>query len=433
MKSSHQIRAELQALVANAEAMQELATIENREFNAEETAEIDALATQREVLNQQLDTAIKREAIVASKLQPVLDDRRQDKPKNDDPRKTVPIRFAKVETPKNFESLDDAYRSGQYILAVAGNKKARNWCKENYPVRAAHTTGDNTKGGFLVPEPLEAAIIAYRQQYGVFSRMAQQWTMTDGVQNVPKLTGEMTAYYVGENTTITASDMSFGMVRLEAKKLAGVGVISSELNEDAVLSVADAYAQSVAQKFSYEEDNAGFNGDGTSTYGGIVGASGALAAGSVVTASGHTTVSALTLADFEAAVGELPEYPGMAPAWFFHKKVWAGGPQRLLDAVGGVTMGEVAMGAPKQLLGYPVIFTQVLSSAPTTGLNYGYFGDLRFAAIMGRRRGMTMKVDSSIYVLQDALALIATQRYDINVHDRGDASNAGSLLNLKLG
>jgi HK97 family phage major capsid protein len=433
MKSSIQIRNEHNEIVAKAEALHELAKQESREFTPEESAEIDALASQREVLNKQLDTAIKYETLVAAKLQPVLDDRRQDKPKNDDPRKLVPIRFAKAEKPRNFETLEDAYTSGQYILAVAGNKKAREWCKENYPIRNAQTTGDNTKGGFLVPEPLEAAIIAYRQMYGIFGQYAQPWVMTDGVQNVPKLTGEMTSYYVGENTTITASDMSFGMVRLEAKKLAGIGVISSELNEDAVLSVADAYAQSVAQKFSYDEDNAGFNGDGTSTYGGIVGASGALAAGSVVTATGLTTVAALTLAVFESAVGALPEYPGMAPAWYFHKKVWAGGPQRLLDAVGGVTMAEVAAGAPKTLLGYPVRFTQVLSSAPTTGLNFGYFGDLRFAAIMGRRRGMTMKVDSSIYVLQDALALIATQRYDINVHDRGSASEAGSLLNLKLG
>jgi HK97 family phage major capsid protein len=432
MKTAIQIRNELQEIVAKVESLTELCKQESRDFSEDETKEIDNLAAQREVLNKQLDTAIKYDAILASKVQPVLDERRQDKPKNDK-RLTVPIKFALAEKPQNFESLEDAYKSGQYILAIAGNKKARNWCKDNYPIRAAHTTGDNTKGGFLVPEPLENAIIAYRQQYGVFSRFAKQWVMTDGVQNVPKLTGEMTSYYVGENSTITASDMSFGMVRLEAKKLAGVGVISSELSEDAVLSVADEYAQSVAQKFSYDEDNAGFNGDGTSTYGGIVGASSALAAGSVVTATGQATVAALTLSSMETAVGSLPEYPGMQPAWFFHKKVWAGGPQRLLDAVGGVTMAEVAMGAPKQLLGYPVVFTQVLSSAPTTGQTYGYFGDLRFAAIMGRRRGLTMKVDGSIYVLQDALALIATQRYDINVHDRGDASNPGSLLNLKLG
>lgn len=227
--------------------------------------------------------------------------------------------------------------------------------------------------------------------------------------------------------------MAFGLVRLEAKKLAGVGVISSELNEDAVLNVADAFAASCAQKFAYEEDNAGFNGDGTSTYGGIVGAGAALGAGAAQTATGQTTVSALTMAVFENAVGKLPEYPGMQPAWYFHKQVWAGGPQRLLDAVGGVTMAEVTAGAPKTLLGYPVRFAQVLNSAPSSSGIFGYFGDLRMAAIMGRRRGLSLKVDSSIYVLQDALALIATQRFDINVHDRGDASTCGALVKLVLG
>lgn len=430
MFTSDQIRNQLAENVATAEAIAELARQESRDLSAEESAKIDELTEQQKALNAKLDQRIKLDALIQSKLPTDKIDQRE-KPK--DARLTIPVRFSRVEKPKGFDTVENAYASGQYILAVAGNRRAKAWCKDNFPVQNAHTTGDNTQGGFLVPEPLEAAIIEYRQQFGLFSQYAQQWTMTDGVQNVPKLTGEMTSYYVGENTTITASDMSFGLVRLEAKKLAGVGVISSELGEDAVVSVADAYARSVAFKFSYDEDNAGFNGDGTSTYGGIVGLSGALAAGSTSTATGQTTVSALTLASMETAVGLLPEYPGMQPAWYFHKRVWAGGPQRLLDAVGGVTMAEVAAGAPKTLLGYPVRFAQVLAAAPTTGQTYGYFGDLAMAAIFGRRRGMTMKVDGSIYVLQDALALIATQRFDINVHDRGDASNAGAMIKLVLG
>lgn len=428
MKSSKQIRNELAEITAKAEALQQLANQENREFNAEENAEIDNLSSQRETLNASLDRAIKYETLVSAKL----DDLSKPKP-SADPRMQVPVKFARCEKPEAFGTIEDAYRAGQFILAVAGNRKAKAWCKEHQPIKNAHTTGDNTSGGFLVPDPLEAAIIAYRQMFGVFSQYAQPWTMTDGVQNVPKLAGEMTSYYVGENVTITPSDMSFGLVRLEAKKLAGVGVISSELNEDAVISVADAYALSCAQKFSFDEDNAGFNGDGTSTFGGIAGANSVLAAGSTVTATGQTSVAALTLAVFENAVGSLPEYPGMQPAWYMHKRVWGNGPQRLLDAVGGVTMAEVAAGAPKTLLGFPVRYAQVLPSAPATTQTFAYFGDLRFAAILGRRRGLSVKLDSSIYVLQDALALIATQRYDINVHDRGTASEAGALLKLVLG
>ena len=433
MKSSIQIRNELTENVAKAEALAELAKQENREFTAEETAEITALSDAQKALNASLDTAIKYETLVASKMSAHDVDKRET-PKVDD-RLTVPIQFARAKKPEGFASVRDAYDSGQWIIAAfCGNKKSLQYCNENgLAIRNAMTTGDNTKGGFLVPEPLESAIIEYRESFGVFAQYAQPWTMTDSVQQVPKLNGEITSYYVGENSTITASDMAFALVRLEARKLAAVGVISSELNEDAVLSVAEAYARSVAFKFSYDEDNAGFNGDGTATYGGIVGAESALAAGSASTATGQTTVSALTLASFEAAIGKLPEYAGMQPAWYFHKNVWALGPQRLLDAAGGVTMSEIAAGAPKTLMGYPVRFSQVLRSAPTSGQTYGYFGDLRMSAILGRRRGMSMAADNSIYFLQDATAVRATQRFDINVHDRGTASAAGSLIELILG
>ena len=353
-----------------------------------------------------------------------------------DARLTVPLKFARARKPEGYESVEAAYSAGQWILAAfCGNKKSKQFCQDQgLKIRNAMTTGDNTKGGFLVPEPLESAIIELRESFGVFARYAQPWTMTDAVQQVPKLNGEITSYYVGENATITPSDMAFALVRLEAKKLAAVGVISSELNEDAVLSVAGAYARSVAFKFAYDEDNAGFNGDGSSTYGGIVGASGALAAGSTITATGITANSNLTLAVFENAVGKLPEDAGIMPMWFFHKNVWANTVQRLMDAVGGNDMTNLAAGATRTFLGYPVVTSQVLySGSGASGQIFGYFGDLRMAAILGRRRGMSMTSDNSIYFLQDATAIRATQRYDINVHDRGTASAAGALLALKFG
>lgn len=438
MKSSLQIRNELAENKAKAEALADLVQSENRDgFNEEEAKQIEALKSEQEVLNKSLDTAIKYEALVANRLKPEIEKRQQ--PTNqDDPRLTMPIRFKNAFRKGVFNTAEDAYKSGQWILAaIYNNKKAKQFCAENgmkLRVQNAMTTGDNTKGGFLVPEPLEMSIIELREQFGVFSRYAQQWSMSEAVQNVPKLAGEITSYYVGENSSITASDMSFNLVRLEAKKLAGVAVVSSELSEDSVISVAEAVARSVAYKFSYDEDNAGFNGDGTSTYGGIAGASSVLAAGSIATtATGITTTAALTTTVFENAIGKLPEYAGIQPAWFVHKNTWSNSMQRLMNAVGGQVMGDLAAGAPMMFMGYPVVASQVLySGTGAVSTIFGYFGDLRMASILGRRRGMQMVADNSIYFLQDATAIRATQRYDINVHDRGTASAAGSLIALKF-
>jgi HK97 family phage major capsid protein len=47
--------------------------------------------------------------------------------------------------------------------------------------------------------------------------------------------------------------------------------VSNELNEDAFVNLADDVAGEIAYAFAKKEDECGFVGDGTSTYGGIEG------------------------------------------------------------------------------------------------------------------------------------------------------------------
>jgi hypothetical protein len=54
--------------------------------------------------------------------------------------------------------------------------------------------------------------------------------------------------------------------------------MSTELAEDAVISIADDLAQEMGYAFAVAEDAAGWTGDGTSTYGGISGVKTKLAA-----------------------------------------------------------------------------------------------------------------------------------------------------------
>lgn len=338
-----------------------------------------------------------------------------------------------------FNSQQDARDAGQFVLAVFGNdERAFSYCKSKGIIKNAMKTGDNTKGGFAVPEPLENAIVELRETYGRFRQDSFLYPMSSGVVLVPKVAGEVTSYYMGEgdpSVAITSSDMALSQIKLEAKKLATFTPLSSEIDEDAAVPIAEMLARSIAWKFSYDEDNAGFNGDGTSTYGGIVGLAGALAAGSKVTATGRQTFGALTMADFETVIGQAKEWAGYTPSWYISKKGWTASMQRLLDATGGSNIKDLAEGAPKMFLGYPVKIVQSLPSAltGTTGTPACYFGDLRLGTYFGTRRGVNVAVDSSYYFAQDCLAVRATQRYDINVHDRGDATNAGGLIQLVFG
>lgn len=433
MKTTSEIRNELNEIVAKAEALHDLVSQELREFNDAERQEIDNLSQTRETLNKELDTAIRYEALIASKLEPKLRARQEE---NKPQAASVPVRVLSSFRKGVFNTAEAAYDSGQFFLAsIYGNKKAKQFCRDRGLIRNAMSTGDNTKGGYLVPDPLEAAIVELREEYGVAARYCQPWVMSDGVQNVPKLGGEITSYYVGENSAITPADVSLNLVRLEAKKLATLTAVSSELNEDSVISVAEILTRSIAQTFATEEDKALFLGDGTSTYGGITGLASALAAGSVVdAASGNTTFGTLDLEDLEAVIAKRKMYGGSRPSWFISQAGWASSMLRLAMAAGANTGMSIAEGMPLQFMGYPVVISQVCNSALTSTASTiaCYFGDLGQGAILGRRRGLSVQADGSYYFNQDALAIRATERFDINVHDRGSASASGGIIALKF-
>ena len=104
--------------------------------------------------------------------------------------------------------------------------------------------------------------------------------------------------------------------------------ISRQLDEDSVIDLGEKVAIAVALAFTYAEDNAGFNGDGTSQYGGIVGVLGRLAqtanSYSVITAAtGDTGPSTLTTKDYLKVIGAYPAYPNADPVWICHKSFWA--------------------------------------------------------------------------------------------------------------
>jgi HK97 family phage major capsid protein len=251
---------------------------------------------------------------------------------------------------------------------------------------------------------------------------------------IPRRAGGVTAYFVSENGEITASDKNWDAVSLTARKLAAMCRMSSEITEDSIVNLADDLTGEIAYAFAKKEDECLFLGDGSSTYGGIVGLKSAVAAGSKVTATGgNLAFKTLDLEDFEAMVGKLPEYAVAGARWYISRQGWANSMLRLAEAAGGNTVAQIAQGAPLQFLGFPVTISQVMNStltdqASTDGL--AYLGDLRLAASMGTRRGVSIAVDASRYFEFDQLAIKGTERFDLNVHEKGTASEAGPVIML---
>jgi len=317
------------------------------------------------------------------------------------------------------------------------------WCREHGVELRAAAEGINSAGGYVVPGSLSAAIIRLRDTYGVARRECRVRPMSSDTVVVPKSVGGPSTYYVSENGSITTSDSEWSAITLTARKIAAMTRISSEIAEDAVIAMADDTAEQMGLAFAQAEDEALFQGDGTSTYGGIVGLrekfienwGGASAyAGAVEAAADHDLYSELTAADLSNTMAALPEfaYRGNNVKWYCSRTAWGSVFQRLIQAASGATADDMARGYSMSYMGFPVILSPAMPTV-TTDLSDKVmilFGDMRMATSFGDRRGITVKVDESRYLEYDQIAVRATERYDINVHDIGDSSTAGPMVAL---
>jgi HK97 family phage major capsid protein len=355
--------------------------------------------------------------------------------------RTMP-RFGVLRNFQGDNAAERAYRFGQWFLAARGIGFAQKFCRENgIAITRAMSEGVNESGGYLVPEEFGNDLIDLREQYGVFRRNAKMVPMISDTRSDPRRTGGLTAYFEGEGDAGTASDKSWDRVSLTAKKLFVLARYSSEVTEDAVINMGDDLAGEIGYAFANKEDLCGFVGDGSSTYGGmqgvttkIKGLSGTIAniAGlQVATGTGYgTNYASAVLADFEAVVGLLPQYADTPNAkWYVHRSFYWNVMVKLALAAGGVTGSEIEGARTKRFLGYDVEVTQVMPKTSAVSQVCALLGDLRLAASFGSRRDTTIAISEHSRFANDQIEIRGTERFDINVHDVGNASaTAGSRV-----
>lgn len=330
-----------------------------------------------------------------------------------------------------------AYTFGQFARHLAGVKSATKWLSDNGHLKS-QTEGTDSAGGYTVPNIVSSDLIWLREMYGVARRNSRIYPMSSDTLLVPSATASTTVYYASEATAITASDITFGQVSLAAKKLAVLTIASKELGEDTVIDLGAALARDMAYAIAKEEDNACFNGDGTSTYGSITGilravyglnATKANIAGVVLGAAlSGASFSNFTLANFQSMVAKLPTYADNAK-WYMHKDLFFNGVADKLIALGGNAILDIqnAYTSAPTLFGYPIEWVQNMPKAPAATTPVAILGDLSKGVAFGDRRAMTVEVSDQVKFVEDALTYKATERFAFNAHDVGNVNSDASL------
>jgi HK97 family phage major capsid protein len=339
------------------------------------------------------------------------------------------------------EELAFKFAQWLFVLLTPGNyeinARARRFCRDHGIVKALNE-GVNEQGGALVPMEFDKMIVRLVERFGTFRKYARQRLMTGDVRTMARRTSGLTANWVVEGATITTSEPTYDNLSMVAKKLATLTTVTSEINEDTAISIADEVAAEVAQAYAEAEDQAGFNGDGSPSFGGIIGITTKLKALSATIAdiaglkvAAGNTFAEFVLQDFLDTMGLLPSYADQFAGWFCHRSFFFGTMLRcaLVGATNLAVGGVVSMGADGRplFLGYPVNFTQVMPRTDSNSSLAALFGSLELAAILGDRRNRTLFVDPYSLATSDQIRVRAIERVDLVTHSVGNASSTPSL------
>jgi HK97 family phage major capsid protein len=332
-----------------------------------------------------------------------------------------------------------AYRAGQWCrAAIWQDPMAQRWCNQNGVEFRALAANVNTAGGVLVPSEMEQAIVINREQHGIVRQNVTVVPMGRDVMEVPRLSGNITSYFVGENTSGTESDSTFDNVTLTARKLMAITRYSTELADDAIMNIGDFLAGEFGWSFANKEDDCAFNGDGTNAYGHMQGIRNKLVATASLTGAPDAstanadTYAELAAADLETLLAVCPAYALPGAKWYCSAPAFALVFTAITQAGGGNTFSTIAGGPEMRYLGYPIVVTQVMptSTGSLDNVVMILFGDLKKACILGDRRGITVMVSPHRYFESDQWAIKATERFDFVCHSVGDTSTAGPVVGL---
>ena len=306
---------------------------------------------------------------------------------------------------KNFASAEDAYTAGMYLAHLGGDQRAGE-------ILAAQSVGTDNKGGFTVPDPLSNALINLLEDYGVARQYCRRIVMSALTWSVPKVATHAAISYPDEAAAIGETDVTFAQILLTAKKIAALVKMSTEVTEDSVISMMDTVVQSLAYSIAIAEDTNLFIGaaGGINTTG--------IKGDTDVADTNVANIGAITLANLTAtsvAIGN--PIIGARNAWYMNPTVFHGQVRDLVNAGGGNAISDFEGGLRPSLLGYPVVFTNVLadSAAVTSGDLVAVFGDLSLGCYFGDRRSVTFKALNELYAENDQVGVQVTERIALEV------------------
>lgn len=299
------------------------------------------------------------------------------------------------------------------------------WHRNPYPdarmadvkrVMDAYSSVEPSAGGFLIPETFRAEIAQTALEASIIRQRATVVPMTSGSLVMPfvdetthasSLRGGLVMYWTEEGTEGTATEAKFGRVKLEPKKLMGLGAVPNELWADAP-ALSTWLMQALPEALAFYEDLAFLTGTGANEPLGILNADALVA----VDAEDGQEADTIVLNNV------LKMFSRMLPS-SLRRAIWIANIDTFTElmtlalpvGVGGVALGLVNLAAEPfpTMLGRPLIYTEKVPKL-------GDQGDLCFVDpsyyLVGDRQAIEVKTSEHTYFTSDQTAIKPLERVD---------------------
>jgi HK97 family phage major capsid protein len=265
------------------------------------------------------------------------------------------------------------------------------------------SVGEDTSGGYLVPEEFANELIIALEEQNIFRQIARIVRTSSDKLKVPVATAVGTASWIDENEVIPESESTFSQITLNAYKLGTMMRSSTELVEDSAFNIQSYIAQEFARRIGSREEEAFCLGDGTGKPTGIFGGTGGAQEG----ASATTTINFDNMIDLFYSLK--PPYRNRAvflvndSTMKVLRKIKSGDGQYIWQP-------SVKEKIPDTILGRPVYVSPYAPEMAEDAYPVA-FGDFNYYWIADRR-DIRFRVLNELYAERDHIGFFATERID---------------------
>jgi HK97 family phage major capsid protein len=386
MKKVLELRQRRQQCIADAGKLTEKMATEGRSFTGEEREQFDRIMAEEKDLRSRIEAIEAVEGLEASLEQRSEQIRRDERDGN-----------------LTYEVAFDRYvRSGGRDLDAETRAVLRGgFVREEQ--RAGNVVGTNSAGGYTVPEGFSNILLEAQQAvFGPLQACTIEYTETGNPLPFPTLdeTSEE-ADIVAENSTISSSDMTFGVLNLSAFKFVAEAQLSEELLQDNGVNLQAKLARILGTRIGKKQNSAATSGNGTGTMTGFLSTSDTVAA---------AAAAAISWNDVYNLKYRVPAPYRANGKYMCNDSVFA----QLLQVHDSnnrpIVAPSLSDNTPETILGQPVIFNQWMDelAASKKVLAYGDWSQY----IVRLTRIPALKVLTELYAGKDMVGFRLTQRGD---------------------